>query len=281
SGHWNDRAVDYRYLAERLRGMSYLPLAGSHQPPAAAPPQFASRVVRQSAMDWLFDAVVRAVSPAGLPHARPAAIPAHDGRGTVTLRKRLQLDPRRTAVLVREAWIGEQAKYHERNARTMHAMHHRMEKVATFLGWAVIAVVAADLLLLGGKVLHRLPEAWLPGATTATLLLIFISAVLPAAIAALGGIRFQSECQRLAERSAVMRAMLVGREPAGATTRAGRWKEADTLALRLEDLARAPATDPGCASHEVLRLTERVAADFVQEAAEWSVLYAKEVSEPG
>lgn len=39
---WNDLAVDYRYLAERLRGMFYLPLAGSQQPPAAAPPQFAS-----------------------------------------------------------------------------------------------------------------------------------------------------------------------------------------------------------------------------------------------
>ena len=38
---------------------------------------------------------------------------------------------------------------------------------------------------------------------------------------------------------------------------------------------RIPAVGP------TLRLTERVATDFVKEAAEWTVLYAKEVSDPG
>ena len=278
---WNDRAVDYRYLAERLRGMYYLPLAGCHQPPAAAPPQFASRVVRQSAMDWLFDAIVRAISPADMPHAHAKTIPAHNGKGTVTVRKLVTLDPRKTAAQVRDAWIGEQAKYHDRNARTMHAMHHRMEQIATLLSWSVIAVVGFDLLLIGGKILHWLPESCVPFAKAATPWMIFISAVLPAAVAALGGIRFQSECQRLAERSAVMRTMLAGRGLRESPSPGGRWELADTLVQRLDTLAQSPATDPGSAAHEVLRLTERVANDFVQEAAEWSVLYAKEVSDPG
>ena len=34
--HWNDNAIDYRYLAERLRTMFYLPRLGSFQSPAAA-----------------------------------------------------------------------------------------------------------------------------------------------------------------------------------------------------------------------------------------------------
>ena len=63
-GEWNDRAVDYRYISERLRALYYLPLIGSFQPPAAAPAQYASRVVRQSAVDWLFDAIIRSVPPA-------------------------------------------------------------------------------------------------------------------------------------------------------------------------------------------------------------------------
>jgi len=268
---WNDRAVDYRYLAERLRGMYYLPQAGSQQPPAAAPPQFTSRAVRQSAVDWLFDAVVRAISPADLAAAVGGA------RGTVPVKKLLILQPRAVVEKVRDAWIGEQAKYHDRNARTMHAMHHACEKVAVGLGWTVIAVVAIDLLLVGCEVLHWLPETCKPVVKAATPWLIFISAVLPAVTAALGGIRFQSECQRLAERSAVMRVMLQGRTD----TPGGRQALADALARRIAKAQAVPATDPGSWSREALRLTERVATDFVQEAAEWSVLYAKEVSDPG
>lgn len=35
-GRWVDRAVDYRYIAERLRALHYLPLAGSWRPPEPA-----------------------------------------------------------------------------------------------------------------------------------------------------------------------------------------------------------------------------------------------------
>ncbi len=279
--NWNDRAVDYRYLAERLRGMFYLPQAGSHQPPAAAPPQFASRVVRQSAVDWLFDSIVRAISPANLPLAQAVEIPAHDGTGTVRVKKLLTLQPRQMVENVRDAWVGEQTKYHERNARTMHALHHSAERVAACLGWTVIGIVALDFLVIGGELMHWLPHAWEPKAKLATPWLVFISAVLPAVVAALNGIRFQSECQRLAERSAVMRVMLHGRSAVAAGEPQGRWQQADDLARRIAATQASPDDDPGSWAHDALRLTERVATDFVQEAAEWSVLYAKEVSDPG
>ena len=42
-GDWNDKAVDYRYLAERLRTMFYLPRIGSFQPPAAATHHYLAR----------------------------------------------------------------------------------------------------------------------------------------------------------------------------------------------------------------------------------------------
>jgi hypothetical protein len=278
---WNDRAVDFRYLAERLRGMFYLPLAGSLEPPAAAPPQFASRVVRQSTIDWLFDAAVRSISPADLQAARPQEISTGDGRGTVTVRKLLTLVPKQTIQSVRDGWIKKQGDYHERNHLTMHAMDRGLEQLSKCLGVLVIVVVAVDLLLVGAKVGHWLPHDWVPAAKQATPWLIFVSAVLPAVVAALGGVRFQSECQRLAERSAVMRVMLRGRGKVTEEPRAGRWALADALSRRIATAAGDPNTDVGSWSHDVLRLTERVATDFVQEAAEWSVLYAKEVSEPG
>ena len=276
---WNDRAVDTRYLAERLRGMFYLPEAGSNQPPVAAPPQFASRVVRQSAVDWLFDAIVRSISPADLEAARETQIPSHDGKSTVAVKNLLTLNPKATIGKVRDAWVGEQAKYHKNNTHAMHAMHHFLEIVQKRLSWIVIGVVASDIILIGGKVLHWFSEDWMHFAKAATPWLIATSAVLPAIVAALSGIRFQSECQRLAERSAVMKVILAGRPQASpGPAPKGRFAQADRLAKRIQSDS---ATDPGTWSHEVLSLTERIATDFVQEAAEWSVLYAKEVSEPG
>ncbi len=317
---WNDRAVNYRYLAERLRGMYYLPRVGSQQPPTAAPPQFASRAVRQSAVDWLFETLVRAISPADLPDAQPRVIPAHNGIGAVQVKKLFCPEPAAVVATVRDAWVGEQARYHDRNARTMHALDHAVEHATVCLGFTVIFIVALDILILFSELLHWLPDAWEPGTKLATPWLICISAVLPAIMAALNGIRFQSECQRLAERSAVMRIMLAGRQtvvrrpepvsfgskccqkikahlgtawhvlchlcgrppaPKALEYAGGRWQLADELARRIAVAQCQPASDPGSWSHDALRLTERVATDFVQEAAEWSVLYAKEVSDPG
>ena len=273
---WNDRAIDTRYLAERLRGLFYLPRAASQQPPAAAPPQFASRAVRQSAVDWLCDAIVRAVSPADLEEARTKEIPSHDGKGTVTIRRLFVPDPLATLQVVRASWISGQIAYHSMNTDTMHAMHHGVEAWQKWIGRLVVGIVAFDLMLLGIKALHW-PEFLYPFAKLATPWLIASSAILPAVVAALSGIRFQSECQALAERSDVMRALLAGRKDGGG----GRSAQADALIATVTKATADPATDLGSWTHDTLRFTERLATDFVQEAAEWSVLYAKDVSEPG
>jgi hypothetical protein len=278
---WNDYAVDYRYLAERLRGMQYLPLAGSHQPPAAAPPQFASRVVRQSAVDWLFDALVRSISPAEMPQARSTEIPSYDESGVVRVQRLLSCNSREVIAAVRTGWIEGQARYHERNANTMRALHRWAERTGEHLGRGVIVIVAIDLLLVSGEWLHALPGTLMPWVAMATPWLIFVSAVLPAVVASLNGIRFQSECERLAERSAVMRVMLEGRDRARPEEPRGRRQHAEELERKIAAAQADPGADPGGWSYDVLRLTELVATDFVQEVAEWSVLYAKEVSDPG
>jgi hypothetical protein len=291
--HWNDHAVDTRYLAERLRTLYYLPRLGAFQPPAIYPPQFAARVVRQSHIDWLCEAIVRSVSPADLPDAQTSELTV-PGQPPVIIRRRLHVAPQTVLQTVRDAWVDGQARYHSELAHKMHTLHHRMEQGQKWLGWIVIAVVAVDLVLIGGKISHKLhwmnlPAAFLDFAKVATPWLIFVSALLPAVIAALGGLRFQSECQRLAERSSVMRSMLKGRGDAAG----GRYAEVDALLQRIQaDQADGNAADPaapktptptdlGSYAHEALRLTERIAKDFVHEAAEWSVLYAKELGDPG
>ena len=145
----------------------------------------------------------------------------------------------------------------------------------------MITAVGIDVLLVVGKLTHLVGEDWHNHAIVAGALLVFVAAVIPAAVAAFNGIRFQSECQRLAERSAVMHTILEGR-PAPATQQrsGGRLAEVNRLHTRIHSARDHPDTDPGSWTLESLHLSEKVANDFVQEVAEWSVLYAKELVEP-
>jgi hypothetical protein len=113
---------------------------------------------------------------------------------------------------------------------------------------------------------------------------LFLTALLPAAVAALNGLRFQSECRRLAERSATLRVILGGRPTAVPAAppeiTGGRGRQVEDLARRVAAAKHPTAdTDPGAWSLDTLRLAERIAEDCTREVAEWSVLYAKELPE--
>ena len=158
----------------------------------------------------------------------------------------------------------------------MAAMDHFLEKTGNWLNIVVIAFVSFELLLLLDHWVHFAPENLSARLHEQAPWLVFFATFLPAAVASLNGIRFQSESQRLAERSAVVRVVLAGR-PNGAV--AGRMEEA--LALHGAILAdRGQLRPMGSWNNEALRLGEAVANDLVQEVAEWSVLYAKELAEP-
>lgn len=286
--NWNARAVDYRYLAERLRALHYLPRLGSFQPPEAARPYEAQRAQRQTAVDWLFEAMLRAVSPAALELARPACVPSHDGTGDLRVPALLTLAPRPALDLICSPWLSEQIAYHERSEHTHEAMDHRAEAAVTWLSRAVLGFVALDLLILaaflglsGHEAAPLLPAGAAHAAPTAhavraivdglhglTPWLLLLAAVLPAAVAALNGLRFQSEAGRLAERSRSLALALAGRR-----------REAAALTQRMDRARADPDGDPGAWSLAGLRLAERVADDCVREVAQWSVLYAKELPE--
>jgi hypothetical protein len=250
---WNDRAVDYRYLAERLRTLYYLPLTGSVQPAPSAP-GYSSRIVRQSAADWLFEAIAR--------HVTPSAVAASSGgSGTPPM---VVPAPAVAVNAIREHWLATQRDYHDKNHRKMRSMFRWMENVVRYLNIAVIVFVAADLAIVIAGLFHAGPD-WLHGLTP---WLVFLAALLPAAVASANGIRFQSECQRLAERSEVMVKIIDGRI-----------KQASEVEAAARAASSNPATNPGAWTPSALRLAEAVAADMSSEAAEWSVLYAKEIVE--
>lgn len=271
---WNDRAVDYRYLAERLRTMFHLPHAGSFQPPAAAAPTYSTSAIRQSAVDWLFDALVRSASATALANLSRA----RGGDG-----KTLRIDP--TAVLdhLREHWIGNQILFHDRSSDTMHGLHEWCERWVRRLNLVVVWAVVLDLVVLAAAVALGASEVhdtdahallarccdFAERAHAATPWLLLAAVVLPAAVASLNGFGFQAECRRLADRSAVARELLLDHE-----------QGTNDLAAEIVTARAAPADDPGAFSADVLRLAEHCARDLVEEVADWSVIYGNVVREP-
>jgi hypothetical protein len=251
---WAEKAVDYRYLAEGLRTMAYLPAAASFRPPPPLSAPFATRVVEQSTVDRLFHALVRQVNPA-------ESTPAPNGQ---------PIRPLAASALsaIRTGWIGRQLAYHRRTAATMAAMSRRLETLANFLSVAVIAVVCADLLILVLGGLHWLPDAVADPLYKVAPWLLFTAAILPAAVAALNGVRFQSECSRLADRSERMISILEGFD-----------RRAATLAERVATADRRPPP-PRLHIVDALRLGEDIARVTLDEVADWSALYAKELVEP-
>lgn len=275
SNDWNGRAVSYRYLAERLRSLYFLTCCGSTRAPSAQirHPLHRARALRQSAADWLYQAIERSSSPAAMfPRIAPS-LP--DNVGSVPRADSISLHGASTMAVLRDKWIADQGAYHRSNERVMHLMYHRTERWVTTLNLTVIVILAADLLASIAKSLGRLSPALVNAIHDHLPFLFFFTAVIPAVVAGVNGIRFQSECQKLSERSAAMRSLLTGHSGQDG----GLWAEANRLHDQLRAAADDPLTNPGALCVDALLFAEDVVLVMAQEVSEWSVLYAKEIPE--
>ncbi len=261
---WNERAINYRYLAERLRPMFYLPLLGSFQPPAAGTAQYASRALAQGIFDWVFDAFVRALNP-------EVVFAADSGRDG----KVIHLKPAVARQKVKDALIGyledkdTQRGYHRKTSRENHGLLEFIEPAAQWLSISVILMVIFDIVLIcleGGfhdKAPGEIATRLAPWAA-------FFTALVPAAVAALNGVRFQSECQRLSDRSEMMIGILDNH-----------LQRFNRLETRMEKYQTAgeKSSNPHSWNTDVLLATEGCVQDLVRESAEWTVLYSKSMPE--
>lgn len=263
---WNDRAVDYRYLSERLMALRVLPVLGSFQPPSAVALHFASRVSRQSAVEWLFKAITRSVPPLP-PDAPLTEIPVAPDN---TLRVRLLTRDTKEGIKKIKWWLDREVGYHAKNQHTMHGINSFLKRSVVIMGGLSLAAVVVNVILLltmvdwethlsGAEKTHEAThhEYLVP-------LLLLLTVVLPIIVVGLSGIRLQSEAHRLTERSVFLRRLLTKRQ-----------REVNDLDQRLTSGKPLP-TLPNAA---VLDMGEKIAADHVQEVTEWSVVYAKELLE--
>ena len=158
---WHRRWLDYRQLAERLRPMRSLKLLGIAAPD---PPGTATNPIPRRWIDWYSAGIWRAMGcPSG-------AI----SRATAS----------RLAVAIADHEVAPQMSYHERNARQILLLDHRLELIGTALFFATLVVSVATLagLALGSRFVNDWGN-WFT----------LVSAGFPALATAVFGIRFQGD----------------------------------------------------------------------------------------
>ena len=132
-----------------------------------------------------------------------------------------------------------------------------LDVAARFLNTAVVVIVGVDIAVVLLSLTGLIPEPIEgPLRQWAAPLLIAVAAILPAAVASLNGVRFQSEASRLGDRSQQMAISLA------------------QLAARSLEPGRRPV-----GLVDAMRLGDDVAKLTIDEVAEWSALYGKDFVE--
>jgi hypothetical protein len=173
---WQERWLDYRVIAERLRCVRFLQPLGLGVSQSSAP----FRRHRESWVEWYVRRYQRGLDPP-------------DGTIQTT-------DIARFAKQLADREIPEQLKYHRANFRQVGLLDRRLSAAARIALASTIVVAGLcgiSAYYFGGTA--RVP--WMPVA-------IILFFVLPAVAAAFNGIRAAADLIRLAERSAMMAAAL-------------------------------------------------------------------------
>ena len=166
---WHRRWLDYRQLAERLRPMRSLKLLALAAPD---PPGTSTNPIPRRWIDWYASGVWRALGcPSGAMNAERAAA---------------------LATAVAEYEIAPQVDYHERHAREIETLDHRLEFVGSLLFVATLLVSVA--IVVGLAFAPSLADRYSNWAT-------LVSAGFPALGTAVFGIRFQADFGGSAQRS--------------------------------------------------------------------------------
>jgi hypothetical protein len=158
---WHRRWLDYRQLAERLRPMRSLKLLGIAAPD---PPGTETNPVPERWIDWYASGIWRAMGcPSG---AIDRACAAHLGRA------------------IADHEVEPQVGYHERNAKQIELLDHRLEQIGFVLFAVTVLVSIATLfgLALGSTFVNTYGN-WFT----------LVSAGFPALGTAVFGIRFQAD----------------------------------------------------------------------------------------
>lgn len=168
---WQQRWLDYRHLAERLRPMRSLKLLGVANPPAASA---STRTGNLRWIDWYAAAAWRQL-----------ALPT----GPIGPE-----DLKKLVALMRDEELGPEMRYHRKNAHRMEHVNHRLHQFGSVC--FIMTVVLCISFLLFSALLDE------PMAKSTALLFTVATAALPAFGSAAYGLRVQGDFAGSAARSA-------------------------------------------------------------------------------
>lgn len=203
--HFQEKWIDYRSLAERLRHLTFLWPVGRNSTYARAPQAEDPGDLRLSWFAWLFRAYVRELGLyAYARNDRHEAEWTHD-----------HLDACRRLLLDHE--LASQQKYHQSNAAKMSRLHHFAHRRTSWLFYAALAV---GLVHAGSWVIARYfgaesAEPAGPPNLVPAILLAVLSVFLPSRAAALHGWVGQGDFLGSAFRSAQLKHRLAEVERVG------------------------------------------------------------------
>lgn len=168
---WQQRWLDYRHLAERLRPMRSLKLLAVANPPSASA---SSRTGNQRWTDWYSSAIWRQLA---LPKGRIG-----------------ETELAALVAVMRDEEIGPEIRYHQKNAHRMVHVNHRLHQFGSIC--FLLTVILCVSFLLSAALLDA--EA----AHSSALLFTVATAALPAFGSAAYGLRVQGDFAGSAARSA-------------------------------------------------------------------------------
>lgn len=247
--HYNKKAIDSRYIAERLRVNYYLAFFGFLKAPR---PSLGNHI-----QDYLSNYP-------GEINYQQLLDDIREEQSDIAINKE-KLSGILTFII--NDWFKGQAKYHEAENRKMYAMHHLLEARAELLSKIVLVIVIAEILLLASchffeLLPHELTKIPSP-------LLMALTILLPTVITTLNGIIFQTEARKIAFRSQLIHSRI------NALLQTLEAKRA-----HITNSSNTPGYE-GSYAIEVLEVLYKMAAITTDEVAEWSLLYEKPVLDQG
>jgi hypothetical protein len=167
--------------------------------------------------------------------------------------------------------IWGQRCYHKRKWLVMHVAHHRLERTVEFCGRAILWILWVDIAVIVLKMLEQnlagqIPPGlhWVDGALSfAGFVLVLATAFLPALMATLNAVLFQSTAEQLSQRHF---AMFEALKPL--------YRRAGDIH---DSIKRGNA--PISINMDILDLSEKTAAAMAEEVAEWAALYLQSVKD--
>lgn len=240
---YQEHAADFRYLAELLRPMQWLAPLGTFVPAVEPPAHYAPLDPRQDWTQWLFRAIARSTPSVG---AEGSPAPTRVTLDAAHVNQGLKL--------AADQWLQGQIDYHWGNAEKMHWLEAGLEKVAKGLLWIVLGCASVAVLLELALHFHLVEGRFYE---VTVVVLGAVAAAVPAFIAAIGGILFQSEAKRLRIRSEAMYQGLVKQQQA----------------LREDFPEPQPGSVPMWSAWSAAQRLRLLASLMIAETGDWKSLY--------